>query len=288
MSKITKCNKTVARLDIPFKANKDWEHWVLLQSDQHWDAIDCDRKLLKKHLDEALERNADILMFGDFFDCMEGKYDPRRRKGDIRPELNVDNYMDALGEQASEWLMPYVKNIKFISKGNHEESVLKNQEVDLIERLVSLLNFKGGQVVSGTYRGYLVCKFQATSHGQRCKTTIGYTHGYGGGGPVTKGTIQASRKQIYMADADIIIQGHIHEAWTMEIVRERLGVAPPHNPRLEVCTHIQLPTYKEDYLNGDNWHTHTGKPPKSLGGYWLRFYFDRDKTKVMYQVIRAN
>tara|TARA_R100000008_G_scaffold22720_1_gene12054 strand:+ start:3532 stop:4407 length:876 start_codon:yes stop_codon:yes gene_type:complete len=291
MSKITKCNKTIARLDIPYKKLKDWEHWVLLSSDQHWDAIECDRKLLKKHLEEAKEKNADVLIFGDFFDVMGGKYDPRRRKGDIRPELNVDNYMDELTNQASEWLLPYAKNIKFISRGNHEVSVLKNQEVDLVDRLVTLLNYKGGKetnIVTGTYRGYVLCKFDTGKSGGRHKYTIGYTHGYGGGGPVTKGTIQASRKQIYMADADIIVQGHIHEAWTMEIVRERIGPPPSHTPRLEVCTHIQLPTYKEDYGDGDNWHTHTGKPPKSVGAYWLRFNYDHDTQRIHYQVVRAN
>ena len=99
--------------------------------------------------------------------------------------------------------------------------VLKNQEVDLTDRLVTMLNYKGNtNIVSGTYRGYVLYKFERTESGGRQKVTLGYTHGYGGGGPVTKGTIQAGRKQIYMADADIIIQGHIHEAWTMEIVRE--------------------------------------------------------------------
>ena len=288
-SKVAKCNKTVARIDIPLKRNKKWEHWVLLSADQHWDAIECDRKLLKKHFDEAKEKGADILIFGDFFDVMGGKYDPRRRKGDIRPELNVDNYMDELTNQASDWLLPYSENIKFISRGNHEVAVLKNQEVDLTDRLVTMLNYKGGKdtnIVTGTYRGYVLCKFKESDKGGRHKYTIGYTHGYGGGGPVTKGTIQASRKQIYMADADIIVQGHIHEAWTMEIVRERIGPAPAHTPRLEVCTHIQLPTYKEDYADGDNWHTHTGKPPKSVGAYWLRFFYDGDR--VQYQVVRAN
>ena len=287
LSKIKNCNKTVSRLDIPMKRNKKWEHYVLLSADHHWDARECDRALMKKHFEEAKEKDADILIFGDFFDVMGGKYDPRRRKGDIRPELNVDNYMDALTDQASDWLLPYAKNIKFISRGNHEVAVLKNQEIDLTDRLVTMLNYKGkANVITGTYRGYVLFKFQASKDSGRAKVTLGYTHGYGGGGPVTKGTIQASRKQIYMADADIIVQGHIHEAWTMEIVRERIGPAPCHTPRLEVCTHIQLPTYKEDYGDGDNWHTHTGKPPKSLGAYWLRFYWEEDRIK--YQVIRAN
>ena len=52
-SKIKKCNKTVSRIDIPYKKTKDWEHFVLLTADQHWDAVECDRALLKKHFEEA-------------------------------------------------------------------------------------------------------------------------------------------------------------------------------------------------------------------------------------------
>jgi len=43
------------------------EKKVLLISDIHWDNPHCDRKLLKKHLDEALEINADVLINGDLF-----------------------------------------------------------------------------------------------------------------------------------------------------------------------------------------------------------------------------
>lgn len=40
--------------------------YLLLLSDLHWDNPHCDRALLKRHLDLALERNAAIMIFGDF------------------------------------------------------------------------------------------------------------------------------------------------------------------------------------------------------------------------------
>ncbi len=50
------------------RIEKNWEETkVLLISDLHWDNPKCDRALLKKHLDEALAGNHDILINGDLF-----------------------------------------------------------------------------------------------------------------------------------------------------------------------------------------------------------------------------
>ena len=51
---------------------------LMVISDVHWDSKDCDRKLLKKHLNSALEQDAAIIIIGDFFDLMEGRNDMRR------------------------------------------------------------------------------------------------------------------------------------------------------------------------------------------------------------------
>ena len=45
--------------------SKNWEQWVLLVSDQHWDNPLCDRELLADHYNEAVARGAPILSFGD-------------------------------------------------------------------------------------------------------------------------------------------------------------------------------------------------------------------------------
>jgi UDP-2,3-diacylglucosamine pyrophosphatase LpxH len=44
----------------------------LMISDVHFDNPKCDRVLLKKHLDQALKRNAKVLINGDFFCIMQG------------------------------------------------------------------------------------------------------------------------------------------------------------------------------------------------------------------------
>ena len=92
---------------IKYNQTKEWEQWVLLTSDEHFDSKDCDRKLLKKHHEQAKERNAIILKLGDIFDCMGGAYDPRSGKGDLRPEYNVKNYFDVIVKDAAKFYEPY-------------------------------------------------------------------------------------------------------------------------------------------------------------------------------------
>lgn len=230
-------------------------------------------------------------MFGDFFDCMGGKYDPRSNKADLRPELQVANYFDAVVDQAADFLAPYKNNIKLITKGNHETSVLKHQEVDLIERLGTTLNLKhGAEVQTGGYAGYVILRFYtdlANKNGMR-KKTLSFTHGYGGAAPVTKGTIQTARKAVYLPEADIVVSGHIHEAWMLELAREKLS-SINYKPYLSPQWHIQMPTYKEDFLAGEGWHREKGISPKPLGAWWLRFFwnFREDVAGIDFEIIRA-
>jgi hypothetical protein len=65
------------RVDLPRVGD---EQYFLLQSDVHWDNPQCDRTMLKRHLDLALKRNAPVIDIGDFFCAMQGKYDKRSNK----------------------------------------------------------------------------------------------------------------------------------------------------------------------------------------------------------------
>ena len=87
------------------------EEKLLLMSDLHWDNPKCDRRTLKNHLDKAKAMNAKVILNGDTFCLMQGKYDPRRNKNDIRPEHNKPNYIDAVILDAVEWFGPYKDTI---------------------------------------------------------------------------------------------------------------------------------------------------------------------------------
>jgi hypothetical protein len=98
--------------------------------------------MLKRHLDLALKRNAPVIDVGDFFCAMQGKYDKRSNKNDIRPEHQKGDYLDALVKTAANYLEPYAPILTMRGWGNHETAMLKNHETDLTERLVERLRSK--------------------------------------------------------------------------------------------------------------------------------------------------
>ena len=277
----------VLDINVEFKNRGDLNQWFLLSSDRHWDNPHSDWKLQKKHLDQAKERNAKVLDFGDLFCVMQGKYDRRASKSNVRPEHQNDNYLDSVVNTAVDWFSPYADMFALISEGNHESAIRRNHETDLIERFVSALNYKNDtHLTKGLYTGWVRFRFIRTSSGKKGTSRVlnlNYTHGYGGGGPVTKGVIQANRKSVYLPDADFCVSGHIHEHWLMTQPRERIA----HNGRcyIDEQVHVCLPTYKEEYLIGQDFHRERGRPPKPLGAYWIRFYMERDDVK--YEFIRA-
>jgi hypothetical protein len=163
------------------KTVKD-EGWVLLVSDVHWDNPKCDRKRLKRDFDEAVKRDALIVSNGDFFCAMQGKYDRRSSKKDLRPEHQKNNYLDALVETAADWLEPYKRNLALLGQGNHETAIAKNHETDLLDRLACTMRRRGG----------------------------------------ITGVIGANRMSSYLTDAHIVHTGHSHDSWQFPIRRLRL------------------------------------------------------------------
>lgn len=233
---------------------------LLLLSDVHWDNPHCRRDLLTLHLEQAAERGAGILIFGDLFCAMQGKYDPRGNKAGIRPEHNVPNYLDALVEDAAKYFAPYKERLLFVSPGNHETSILKRQETDLIARFAKLV---GCEV--GTYAGWV--RLVLLRNKFMKAVNIAYHHGYGGGGPVTKDVIQASRKAVYLPDADVLVSGHTHDRNIFPVARVKLKQSG--RQVLSEQIHCKLGTYKDEYTDGNGWAVEKGMPPKPLGGVWL-------------------
>ena len=250
------------------------EQWILLQTDEHWDNPHCDQKKMREHLDLALERNAPVISAGDFFCAMQGKYDKRSSKKDIRPEHMTGDYLDALVRTAAVWLEPYKHLLTVRGVGNHESAIQKNHETDLTERLCERLRAAGGIARRGGYSGFL--RFQLSTCGRTSAQKLWYFHGSGGGGPVTRGVIQTNRQAVYVADADFVFTGHTHDSFLMPIERIRLA----QNDKIEQFrqTHIKGAGYKEEFRDGyGGWHVERGGPPKPTGAWWMRFYFPKGK-----------
>jgi hypothetical protein len=260
---------------------------VLLISDIHWDNPHCNRDLLKKHLDQALAIEADILFNGDTFCLMQGAYDPRKSKSDIRPEHNKVNYLDAVINDAIEWFSPYAHLIKVVGYGNHETSILKRAETDVIDRFVFGLNSKNGTTVEvGGYGGWIVYNFRNGDAGSMAAYKIKYMHGFGGGGIVTKGVIQFNRMSTFVEGADMVWMGHVHEDHELTYTIESLNTQ--NRVKLKDILMVRTPTYKEEYQDGKGgWHTERGSAPKCTGGRWLEMHPERVRKNDT-ETVRVN
>jgi hypothetical protein len=247
------------------------EQRVLLQSDVHWDNPACDRALLSAHLEAAKAAHAPVLDNGDWFCAMQGKWDKRANKNDLRPEHQCGEYLDSLVKTSAEFLAPYREILTLRGQGNHETGVLKRHETNLTERLVERLRSQGApQAYLGGYGGFVV--FSVVYEGTRKSAfKLHYHHGHGGGGPVTRGVIQTNRQAVYLSDADLVWTGHTHDSWTVPIARVRLNnenTAIEHTRQV----HFRTPGYKEEYGSGyGGWHVERGGPPKPTGAAWLVF-----------------
>jgi hypothetical protein len=278
-------SETVTKLDIPFQRNKDWKFRILMTTDRHIDSKFSDLKLQKKHMQEAKDGNWPIFDIGDIMDAMQGTKDPRSCRSELLPHMAVkEEYFDAVVDYAFDFLAPYAKQFAFIGQGNHEVSVLKHNNTNISKRLVNRLIEAGCPGVMGSYAGWI--KLQFTCGKAQQSLNLRYTHGNGGGAPVTKGVIQSNRRAVTYPDAHIVISGHTHDAYCVPIARERIS---------EGCTvyadnqlHVQIMSYKNTTTGrGTGWELEKGFQTQPVGAYWLELWYDRSLDRIRYDARRA-
>jgi hypothetical protein len=250
-------------------------------SDIHWDNPKCDWDLLRRDLDYCLKHSIPMMFNGDTFCLMQGKWDPRGSKSDIRPEHNNIKYLDSIVETAVDFFSPYAHLITVVGYGNHETSVIKRQETDILQRFVDLLNYKNGSnVQTGGYGGWFLVR-QETRPKYHAVTKVKYFHGSGGGGIVTRGEINLTRILEMAEDFDVFTMGHIHENKCTNVARD---VIEHHSATGYKHKHRQIHmmitgTYKEEYGDGSKgWHVERGAPPKPVGSRILIIDTRRDST----------
>jgi hypothetical protein len=160
--------------------------------------------------------------------------------------------------------------------GNHETAIKRRHETDMNERLVEAA--KARNTACHAYAGSYANWVRFLVRNKERRQIIGNSivmymhHGYGGGGPVTRGTIQTSRMAVYLPDADIIWTGHTHDEWIMPIQRARLSLHG--RPYLDRVLHVRSPGYKDEFSEQNGWAVEKGMPPKPKGALWLRFWME--------------
>ena len=258
---------TTVRIDY---SGGNTEHMLFLASDLHVDATTCNRSVMLADMQEAVNKNAMIFLFGDIFDAMQGRFDPRRSLDELRPEYRRQDYYDFVVKDTARLLAPFAQNLMLITPGNHETAVLKNASISLIDRLVYSLNIEhGGQVMQGGYGGWVRFLLSRGTQGGRLSVKVKYHHGFGGESMMTKGVGHASRQQVYIKDADIILNGHNHNAYYVPVISETISDAG--KLVFHTTHHIRTPGYKQDYGNGmSGWAVEKGMVPKPLGGAFVK------------------
>ena len=253
---------------------------IFLCSDIHFDNPKCDRKKLKKDLDKAKEKNAKVLINGDFFCLMQGKGDRRSNKSDIRPEHNNAHYFDSVIDEAVEWWSPYADMVEVIGYGNHETGIIKYHEFDPLKRFVQRLNAENpdaSDVYTGGYGGWVTIRASYKNNRYTRSYKIKYFHGSGGGGVVTRGQINITRLMAMVQGADMLWLGHIHEDGQYSVMKESINsFGSVQQTKVDA---VITPAYKEEYSDGSKgWHVERGAPPKPIGGRFLTLetYKDSD------------
>lgn len=245
----------------------------LLLSDVHYDSTKCDRDMLRDHLDKALALKASVYIFGDWFDLMQGMYDPRRSYSSLRPEYKSITYLDDVINDAVEFLEPYKEVLAMVGRGNHETNIEKRLSTSPIDRLVGAL---GGGIMAGPYSGWvqLVYSRNANNHGGRHQRMLHFHHGYGGNAPRSKGVLNVDLDQKEWPDADVIVSGHTHQKWHVPMSVER--ITDRLNTYEDTVHHLKLGSYKKlDRFAG--WEVEKGFQQPRLGGWWMDAELRRTK-----------
>lgn len=271
---------------IRIKYNSDLDQDFLLTADHHFDSKYCLRKKVKQDFQDAKDKQAGILMFGDIFDAMQGNRDPRSSKSALRNEYNEDDYLDLIKEDAVSFYGPYKEWIDIIGEGNHESSQVTHHGTNLISNLVQNLNYEHPEksdIQQFGYKGWVFFRFEHESGGGRFTKKLYFNHGSGGNAIVTKGTLKPSRRAVYLPDADIVASGHIHEQWQFPITRRRISANG--KLRYDQQMHLQIPSYKRDdeHLKTGGWEVEKEFPPQPVGAWWLKFRVEHGELKVKYE-----
>lgn len=265
------------------EVRKGFEAWILLRSDVHHDNPHSDRKMEKRHLEEAVERDAWIIDNGDLFCAMQGKWDKRASKETVRPEHQKGNYLDALIETAADFYRPYAERFAVLGRGNHETSIRSRHETDLTERLAERLRLAGSPVIASGYSGWVVFRFLIGGT-QSTSLILHHYHGSGGGGPVTHGVIEANRVAVYTPDPHIVLLGHTHTEWILPVARQRISSAGVLYRDEQFF--VRVPGYKDAWGDGSGgWEVERRHGPKPKGAAWLRFWLQGQE--IRYEVRRA-
>lgn len=254
---------------------------LLFISDIHFDSKDCHRELLKSHFEQVKKKGGYIFIFGDWFDGMGCHRDPRSKGQDIRPEYlsQERGYLDLIIEDSVNFLRPYKDHLVFMGYGNHETSIIKHRDTDILNTLCFLLRQEGSKVVKGGYSGYINLNIPVTKTSNVSKL-LAYHHGYGGNAPRSKGVLRSQMDAMVWSDADIFVSGHDHNKIHDFNICYKRDATTGHIKHVKKHW-IKTGNYKRNEKNPGigGWAVEKGFMPKPIGGYFVEAEMKRKTHK---------
>lgn len=239
---------------------------IMLASDIHLDSIYSDTKLFQEHLKRAVEENVYILLIGDILDIMQLRLDKRAHKSELANDLvgGRGDYLNQIIEKTVNFFLPYKNNILLMTYGNHELSILKKYEIDMLKLITQQLG-----CLLGGYDGYITFNWHLYNEaGTNFTRRIYYHHGIGGNAPMTMGILNHKRADIWIRGADIVLSGHRHKTFYYEEVV--MDINHRNQRTYRNVLHLQLPTYqKKD--GAVSFSTVRGYSPSAMGAYVIEF-----------------
>ena len=227
------------QFDTEIKANVPLK--LALFSDIHGDSPEFDRLSFDEHASYCLKDQRYMLFGGDMFDAII-RTDHKRAVNSLLEK--GDNQLNIKLDKLYELLKPYQNQILFFGRGNHEESVLKYNGIDLLELLAKMLNAgREHKIIVGNYANFLRFNFRDARGKSAAHYDIFQHHGMGASAPVTKGMIDFNRIAKGV-NADLIWCGHKHQA-VIDASDPIMYVTPNGSVVLKNRQCIMTPSYQK-------------------------------------------
>lgn len=263
---------------------------TLFCSDIHLDSIGCKRDILKRHFDEIKEANGLIFIFGDLLDVMGSYGDRRLQREDIDPIFiqHGRTYLDLVAEFTIDFLKPYAKNIALISYGNHEKTINKFHNHDILRSIVWALNLNQGvNIQLGAYSGWVFLRLKNGQASQIQK--IHYHHGFGGSAKRSKGMLDVQIEAMKYPDANILVRGHTHQKW-FDPSTARMRVTAKGRIYKDKIKYIQSGSYVDGIGAGKSgWPVEKNFNPTDIGGWFVDFKLKKSNADqyIISQIIET-
>ncbi len=275
-----------------------------LLSDLHIGARNVDYSIIMEELENAKKSNDRILLNGDIFDMILIADRKRFRADVLHPRLvgKVD-IINAAIEWGVEILGPYADLIDMVGCGNHETSIEKYHNIDVLKILVhelrKLRKDKNHTIHFGGYTGFVDYRFrmndkEGVGHGNGKRFVIYYHHGSGGSAPITKGMIDFARKG--WVQADVIWMGHKHNRLASAIQTYACplqGYDPVVKDVRQIMSGAYFRTYDgqtqesyEEHGRIASWAADIGFAPQGVGGARIELVFGSQNDPYRVRVIQ--